>query len=211
MTNKSPFFIDQQFISQKTCDYVVDSSNFVEPDTDHNGRPICSATELDPHCTQLLYNRLEEILPQIEEHYGFDTRGVETMRITWMPEDAQDGSDVRCGNAAFVRKKWLKNKDRDLTCHLFLSTYNDASSDGFDDQFEVYGGKLQYPQYDFSFNPQAGTLIVHPSGPHFLHAFSQVLAGDLFYVTFHISSAMPHIYDPKNFPGNYKTWFSNVE
>ena len=209
--SKSPFFVDQEFISQKTSDYIIDSSNFIEPDISPDGKPMSLNRVLDPHCEQLLYNRLQEILPKIEEHYGITTRGVETMSISWIPEDSIDGDDVRCGNAAFVRKKWLKNKDRDLTCHLFLSSYNDAAIEGFDPDFEVFGGKLQYPQYDFSFNPQPGTLIVHPSGPHFLHAYSKVFAGDMFYVTFHISSQLPHIYNPKEFPGNYTSWFSDVE
>jgi hypothetical protein len=207
MTTKSPFYISQDFISQKTCDYIVDASNFIEPDTDPYGKPICANRPLDPHCEQLLFNRLQEIMPEIESHFNIEHRGVERMSITWMPEDNADGTEVRCGNAAYVRQKWLKNKDRDLTCHLFLSTFNDAANEGFDPDFEVFGGKLQFPQYDFSFNPQAGTLIVHPSGPHFLHAYSNAMAGDLFYVTFHISSQMPHIYNPKDFPGNYKSWF----
>lgn len=211
MTDKSPFFIDQEFISQKTCDYIVDSCNFVEPDSNPDGEPICTTLQLDPHNETLLYNRLLEILPKIEAYYGIEKRGIEQMSITWMPEEAADGSDVRCANAVHVRQKWLKNKDRDLTCHLFLSSFNEMASEGFDPTFEVFGGKLQFPQYNFSFQPKAGTLVVHPSGPHFVHAYSPVLAGDLFYVTFHISSAMPHIYDPKDFPGNYVSWFANLE
>ncbi|MNY65935.1 hypothetical protein D3C86_2032890 [compost metagenome] len=92
-----------------------------------------------------------------------------------------------------------------------MSSYNDARDDSFDPDYEVYGGKLQYPQYKFSFNPQVGTMIVHPAGPHFLHAYAPVVAGDLFYVTFHISSKLPHIYQPKDYPGDFTTWFADNE
>ncbi|MNF11742.1 hypothetical protein D3C80_2130240 [compost metagenome] len=54
---------------------------------------------MDEHCETLLYNRLQEVLPEIEAHYGFKTRGVESMEFSWMPEACVDGGEVRCGNA----------------------------------------------------------------------------------------------------------------
>lgn len=209
--SKSPFYVVSNFISQKTCDYVVSSSGVTEPNEDPEGQPMLTNVMLDEHTETLLYNRLQEILPEIEAHYNFKTRGVESMQFSWMPEECVDGSDVRCANAAFVRKKWMKTKDRDFAVHLFLSTYNAASEDNFDPDLEVYGGKLQFPQYKFSFNPQAGTAVVHPAGPHFIHAYSPVIAGDLFYVTFYISSIEPHIYQPTDYPGDYKSWFAEFE
>lgn len=212
MTNiRSPFYINQEFISQKTCDYIVEYSKFNEPDEQEPDKYLSKTQMMDPHCEQLLFNRLQEFLPEIEQRFGIETRGVESMTISWHPGECVDGTDIRCANAAHVKGKWLKNKDRDLTCHLFLSTYNDNVGDGFDPDYEVFGGKLQYPQYDFSLNPQAGTLIVHPSGPHFVHAYSKVLVGDLFYVTFHIKAKEPHIYNPTDYPGTYQQWFSNLK
>lgn len=209
--SKSPFYVVEDFISQKTADYLVQSSGVTEPNEDPDGNPLLTAQPMDEHCETLLYNRLLEVLPEIEKHFGFETRGVESMEFSWMPQDCADGTDVRCGNAVFARQKWIKNKDRDFTVHLFLSAYNDARDDSFDPDYEVYGGKLQYPQYKFSFNPQVGTMIVHPAGPHFLHAYAPVVAGDLFYVTFHISSKLPHIYQPKDYPGDFTTWFADNE
>lgn len=209
--SKSPFYVVPDFISQKTCDYLVSSSGITEPNEDHEGSAILTKTMMDEHCETLLYNRFQEVLPEIEAHYGFKTRGVESMEFSWMPEDCKDGGDVRCGNAVFIRKQWMKNKDRDFTVHLFLSTFNDATDDSFDPDLEVYGGKLQFPQYKFSFNPQAGTMIVHPAGPHFIHAYSPVIAGDLFYVTFHISAESVHIYQPTDYPGDYTSWFAEIK
>ncbi len=209
--SKSPFYVVPDFISQKTCDYLVSSSGITEPNEDHEGRAVLTKQMMDEHCETLLYNRLQEVLPEIEKHYGFKTRGVESMEFSWMPEDCADGVEVRCGNSVYIRQQWMKNKDRDFTVHLFLSTFNDTTSETFDPDLEVYGGKLQYPQYKFSFNPQAGTMIVHPAGPHFIHAYSPVIAGDLFYVTFHISAESVHIYQPTDYPGDYTTWFAEIE
>lgn len=209
--SKSPFYVIEDFISQKTCDYLVQSSGITEPNEDPDGNPLLTAQPMDEHCETLLYNRLREVLPEIEKHFGFETRGVESMEFSWMPQDCGDGQEVRCGNAVYARQKWIKNKDRDFTVHLFLSSFNDARDDSFDPDYEVYGGKLQYPQYKFSFNPKVGTMIVHPAGPHFLHAYSPVVAGDLFYVTFHISGVLPHIYQPKDYPGDFRSWFSDIE
>ena len=209
--SKSPFYVVEDFISQKTADYLVQSSGVTEPNEDPDGNPLLTAQPMDEHCETLLYNRLLEVLPEIEKHFGFETRGVESMEFSWMPQECADGVDVRCGNAVYARQKWIKNKDRDFTVHLFLSTHNDARDDSFDPDYEVYGGKLQYPQYKFSFHPQVGTMIVHPAGPHFLYAYAPVVAGDLFYVTFHISSKLPHVYQPKEYPGDFRSWFPQDE
>ena len=91
---------------------------------------------------------------------------------------------------------------------MFLSDYSENYP--FDSDYEVYGGKLEFPQHDFGFNPERGTLIMYPSGPHFINAFSEVLAGDLFAARFHFGTHMPFLYNPEEFPGDYTNWFSDL-
>lgn len=206
---KSPFLVIREFASQKICDMLVEDV-VMEHDTDPDGKPLCAVAELSQHNGMILLEKLTEYRERIEHHFGMKSRGTTPMTITWMPAGATDGQDVRCGNAAYLRKQWIKNKDRDLTCHLFLSVHNDNTRDGFDPDYEVYGGKLQYPQYNFGFQAEAGTLIVHPSGPHFIHAYAPVLAGDLFYVTFHLAAEDIHVYNPEDFPGTPTSWFAGL-
>lgn len=208
---KSPFYIIQDFASPKTCDYLVESSGFFEPNENQEGQPMLTQQPLDDHSQRLVYDMFLARLPEIEQHFDVKVRGVEPMQLSWMPEACIDGSDVRCGSSSYVRQKWVKHRDRDFTVHLFLSSYNDEADEGFDPDVEVYGGKLQFPQYKFSFNPQVGTMIVHPAGPQFLHSYSAVDAGDLFYVTFHFCTEQPYMYNPKDFPGDFQSWFRNIE
>jgi hypothetical protein len=87
---------------------------------------------------------------------------------------------------------------------LFLTDYNDKPP--FDEDYEVFGGKLEFPQHQFGFNPQRGTLIAFPSEPHFINMVSSILVGSLYLTKFHIATKSPLLYDPNKFPGNYNTW-----
>lgn len=204
--NKSPFFVLENFISPKQADYIVDTLNIIEPDTNSNLDPIKSV-RFNHHCESLVFNLLEGLKPTIEEYYDFKWKGTELMSFEFFPEDCANGMEPTCGNATYVGKKWLRNKNRDFTGVIFLSDYNNCSDDKFDPNYEVFGGKLQFPQYNFSFQPQRGSLVIFPAGPNFINAVSRVEAGDLFMVRFHICAEKMWPYDPKKFPGNYKTWF----
>jgi hypothetical protein len=98
--------------------------------------------------------------------------------------------------------------NRDFTGVIFLSDYQEQVP--FDDEYEVFGGKLEFYSHKFGFNPQRGTLIIFPSDPHFINATSPIQAGDLFQIRFHITCTQPYLYNPKNFPGNYTTWFNET-
>lgn len=204
--NKSPFYVVENFLSPKQADYIVDALNIVEPDTDKNNHPIKS-TRFNHHCESVVFNMLEELKPQVEQYYDFEWKGTEVMSFEFVPEESVNGYEPGCGNAIYTGGKWLRNKNRDFTGVIFLSDYNDASADEFDPNYEVFGGKLQFPQYGFSFQPQRGTMIIFPAGPNFINALSQVQAGDLYMVRFHICAEKLWPYNPKNFPGTYKTWF----
>lgn len=207
MSNKSPFYVVEDFLSPKISDQIVDALNIREPDTDMQGHPIKSV-RFSHHCESIVFDRLEDIKPEIGEYYGFDWKGTEEMSFEFFPEGCSDGMSAQCGNSVYEGgiRKWIRNSTRDFTGVIFLSDYNNGT-ENFDYNFEVFGGKLQFPQHKFSFNPKRGTLVVFPAGPHFIHSISQVQAGDLFYVKFHIVGRQAWMYDPKLFPGNFKTWF----
>jgi len=202
MDTLSPFFIKQEFLSPLLCEEIVDNLNFTIPDVDKDENPIHTFRyhELNQ---EAVFERLDPVIDELEKHYGFDYKGTEQMKFEWFPQGCI-GEPVHCENSQYLRKKWLRTKERDFTAVLFLSDYRENTP--FDGDFEVYGGKLEFPQHSFGFQPERGTLVVFPSGPHFINATNEILAGDLFTVKFHIAAKMPYLYDPSVFPGDYKTW-----
>ena len=155
----------------------------------------------------MIFERLQPFVPNIEQYYNIKYKGTEVIDFEWFPEGSV--GEAQCENSQFTpAKKWLRNRDRDLSAILFLVDYQDQAP--FDSEFEVSGGKLEFAQHDFGFVPERGTLIMFPSVPHFINATAEVLAGDLYQARFHIGAMAPFLYDPQDFPGNYTNWFSHL-
>jgi len=202
---KSPFVVVQDFISPLLCERIIDATACFSPDTDIKGKPIRTVKH-NQQAEQLLMDRLSELVPSLESHYGFDYKGTEPMNVEWFPEGSE--GPVTCESSSFIKKKWVKTKDREFSGVIFLNDYQDRVP--FDDTFEVYGGKLEFPQWGFGFNPQRGTLIIYPSGPHFINKTSPILVGDLYQVKIHMASHEPFLFNLKNFPGDYTNWFKDT-
>lgn len=188
------------------CEKILDLVNFTTTDKDPAGRPIpmvrsCELAE------EALFSKLSEARSDIFKHYGIEYRGTERMQFHWFPANTK--GELGCENSEYVRKQWLRVRNRDLTAVLFLSDYQDKLP--FDGDYEVYGGKLEFPQWKFGFNPERGTLVVFPSVPHFINAVSPVLAGDLFLVKIHMASKQIFLFDPKQYPGDLNSWFSHLQ
>lgn len=205
-TTHSPFFIIQDFLSPLNTEEVVDSLACYEPDTDTEGFAMRNIRTND-FSEELIYDTLQEYIPEIEKHYGLQYKGTERVIFEWYPHGCAS-QEPRCENSSYVKKPdksaWVRNRDRDLSCILFMSDYQDEVP--FDSDYEVYGGKLEFPQHHFGFNPQRGTLIVFPSDPHFINVITDVAFGDLFLARFHIAAKEPFLYDPRKFPGDYRSW-----
>jgi hypothetical protein len=202
---KSPFLVVQNFISPLLCEQIVNASEMFVPDTDREDNPTKTMTR-NEEVEGILFERLQQLIPQIENHFGVQYRGTEPMYVEWFPEESS-GSLV-CESSCYLRKKWVKTKDRDFSGILFLSDYQDNVP--FDSEFEVYGGKLEFPQWGFGFNPQRGTLIIYPSGPHFINTTTKIHVGDLYQTRLHIATQQPFLFDAKYFPGDYRTWFKDT-
>lgn len=192
----------QEFISPLQAEIIVDHLNVTVPDTDTEDTPVLMRI---PHKTAeaLVFERLEHIIPRIESYYNVQYKGTEQPIVfEWYAEGAS--GYPRCENSHYVKGKWVRTKHRDLSCVLFLSEYRDNLP--FDEDYEVYGGKLEFPQHKFGFNPQRGTLIVHPSDPHFINVTTQSNVGELFQVRINITTKDPLIYSPEGYPGDFTVW-----
>lgn len=203
MTTKSPFYVIQDFLSPLLCEEMIYNLDMCVPDTDKEGHPIRTVKHNET-LQEIIFDRMSQNILELENHYGVTYAGTEQMLFEWYPQGCS-GESVHCENSNYIKGKWLKTKNRDFSGIIFLSDYRDKIP--FDNDFEVYGGKLEFPQHGFGFNPARGTLILFPSVPHFINATTQIQFGDLYQVRFHIATRTPFLYDPKQFPGNFYSWF----
>ncbi len=202
---KSPFLIYRDFISPLYCEEIISDLRYYDPDVDPDNNPLKMSRHNEKH-EEELFVRLQMIVPDITQYYDVEYKGTERMGFEYLAEGVV--SEPECGNAQYLRKKWMRTKDRDFSMVLFLSDYN--QNPPFDNEYEVYGGKLEFPQHGFGFEPERGTLVIFPSLPHFIYANAPVIMGDLFQVKMHIAATEPYLYDPANFPGDYTNWFSEL-
>ena len=206
MTPKTPFLIFRHLFSPLLCEKLISNLNITTPDYDKQGRGIASIRHNQKN-EQIVFDQVSPTIENIEQHYGVEYRGFERPTFEWYVEDIEE--KWKCGNSEYLHEKWVRVRDRDLTGIIFLTDHQGTPP--FDPDFEVCGGKFEFPQHQFGFEPERGTMIIFPSGPHFLHRTAPVLAGDLFQVRFHISAMEPFLYQPRDFPGDYTTWFMGLE
>lgn len=205
MRPKSPFVVYQEFLSPLMCEEIIDLMDVTTPDVDKDGYPLPSLRHNDKG-EQIIFERFQRLFKGVDQYYNVEYRGTEKMLFEWYPQGSK--SKMVCDSCDFIGKKWVRSRDRDITSVLFLSDYNESA--GFDSLYEVYGGKLEFPNHNFGFNPERGTLIMFPSTPHFVNAVSPILAGDSFQVRIHMATQSPFLYQPGDFPGNFLSWFPNL-
>lgn len=199
---KSPFYIVPEFLSPMMCEEVIELCDFNVPDTNIEGKNV-KMMKTAESAEAIIYERLLLLLPEIQDYYQLTYKGTAPIEFEWYPTESE--GVAHCENSRFLRGKWLRVEKRDLTGVLFLSDYQE--SEFFEQDYEVYGGKLEFPQHRFGFNPQRGTLVIFPSDPHFINVTSKVHVGDLFQARIQIDSTKPYFYNPQMFPGDYTQWF----
>lgn len=211
-TIKSPFFVLSEFLSPMLCEKIVQDIEPVEPDRDIDGNPL-KMLKMHDEYENMIWERLQPHVPVLENHYNCKYKGTEQMMFNIYPEYAKKPAEQpHSVNSKFLRKKWVKVHDVDLTGVLWLKDYHDGVP--LDPRYEVYGGKLEFPAYNFSLVPQRGTLVIFPAGPHFIHAISPVLVSNLIQVNINISirdnNDGMYIYQPADFPGTWTQWFEGM-
>jgi hypothetical protein len=202
---KAPFKIIRNFLSPKLCEQFCDTIGFFDADIDADGNPI-RMFKYNEMIEEAIFARLQVLVPALESHYEIQYKGTERIQVEWYTEGVK--AKPQCENSQYARGKWVRTYNRDLSAVLFFSDYQDQLP--FDSDYEVFGGKLEFPQHAFSFNPIRGTLIVYPSVPHFINAISEIQAGELYLARIHMTATAPFLYNPEKYPGNYTTWFNEL-
>jgi hypothetical protein len=206
MTIKSPFLVYQNFLSSTDCDQLAQT---VRVELLKNDEGVLQPVNRFHEEAELeIFDKFQHLIPEIEEHFGVKYRGTEHLVFQQFPVSNQNAEEPHCENAVFKRKKWLRVKDRDLTGILWLKDYQESPP--FNIQTQVLGGKLEFPVYNFGFQPQKGTLIVYPSCERFISLTTPILVGELQCVRFHICGEGFWLYDPEKFKGDFRTWFSDI-
>jgi hypothetical protein len=210
-TTRSPFYVIEHAISPARCEQLCKELSIIKPTLDASGRPLKhERLVVDEEHVLRLQQLLREHAPAIEERYTAKVKGMEKPVFQQFFEDAAHPCQEHgCENSKYVRRKWVKVRDIDLVGYLWLKDFN--SGVPLDPRFEVYGGKLEFPAYNFSLVPQRGTLVLFPAGPHFITAISPVFAGSLEQIKITVKLTTPNdtmwLYQPANFPGTYQQWF----
>lgn len=207
---KSPFIIRPDFLSPLTCEKILSDLNQTAPNFDEEDAPI-KIERFNLLWEQDIIDRFQDVKPEIEERYNAQYRGLEKPVFQVYPENAnQPAEPPGCENAKYIRKRWVKHKDVDLVGFVWLKNYN--SSVPLDPRTEVFGGKLEFPAYNFSLVPQAGTLVMFPAGPHFITVISPILLGSLPQIKLTVSIKSKEnglwLYQPSEFPGKWTDWLN---
>lgn len=207
---KSPFIIEQNFLSPLTCEKIIDDIRVGEPDKDTDGNP----KKLERHnlfWEQEIGERFHSLIPQIETTYDCIYRGLEKPLFQFYPENATvPAEQPGCENSRYIRKKWVMHKDVDLVGFVWLKDYNENVP--LDPRHEVFGGKLEFPAFNFSLVPQRGTLVLFPAGPHFITVISPILLSELYQIKLtaciNTKDKGRWFYNPANHPGKWDQWLA---
>lgn len=208
---RSPFLTVEDFISPATCERLIKELGIAPTPREQDQKAVKNERILkDAEYVQLFKGLMQEQVSRIESQYNGSVVGMEPPVFQQYFEDPKNPCEVHgCEAAKYIRKKWVKVKDVDLVGYIWLKDFGGGVP--LDPRFEVYGGKLEFPAYNFSLVPQRGTLVLYPAGPHFITAISPILVGSLeqIKVTVKLKSADgAWMYQPQNFPGTYQDWFS---
>lgn len=197
---KSPFLIQEAALSNKVCDQILfDLQNFEDM------TPLSEPHQIsDEVTTDLLMDYAPAWKNMISSYYGVDVAKVESIELWNIPE----GFDYKanCDNSKFYNNVWIRTSPVDFTSLIFLQ--NTAEHAPVDIRYELFGGRYEFPQYNFGFNPTTGVMITHPSDPHFINGFSTPLGADLFVIKIKYSCKDLYLHDPKQFPGDIACWFN---
>lgn len=196
VVTKSPFLVDQKLVPIKLCEELVRASMkhtgevFIEP---VNNKDV---NELIDHY----------LVNNISERYGYN---IVHSDVTIESHSINTLSKHVCESTVFSNGTWYRNKDIDFVTVIFLKDHLQMD-EAIDTSFEVVGGKLEFPTFEFGFNPERGTCITYPAVPNFMNCISKVEIGQLDLLRIVHRSDTMFVYEPKEYPGDIKSWFAHL-
>lgn len=144
-----------------------------------------------------------EISKQINKHY--DTK-IKNFSVTSETYDEGVEEIHRADNSVYSNGNWYRNKDIDFTTIIFLKDFN--TKPPLDPNTEIFGGNLEFPTFNFTFNPEAGTAVTYPAYPNFLNVFTPPKIGTNHILRISYESDTMFVYDHSKFHGKPNDWFN---
>lgn len=209
---RSPFYIQEDFISPLRCEQLIEKFALKVPDRNAEGAPLKHHRVIPSDSCGDVRSELAAITPIIEQRYDGVFSAEPMLQFQQYFENPKVPAEPHMVDGfTYQRKKWTKMKNINLVGIVWLKSYH--SSVPLDPRYETYGGKLEFPSYNFSLTPVRGTLVVFPATEHFVNATSHVLLGSLEQIKITIplqqEDGSPWRYIPANYPGSFQEWFLN--
>lgn len=197
LSPKSPFLVNQFVLPNKLCEEFVRASM---PNTgDMFSEPV---NNID--VSGILDNI---IIPNINTHYKTN---IAKSDITIESHSENSVPVHACESSVFSAGKWYRNKDIDFVTIIFLKNHLSNTDDPIDTSFEIFGGNLEFPTFDFKFKAERGTAVTYPAVPNFINTISQVKIGQLNLLRIVHRSDTMFVYEPFKYTGTPATWFANL-
>ena len=194
MQIKSPFLINQDYLPIKLCESLIDIA-FVKDDSFFS----------EHLADERLHAYIQQLNIQIETHFNTKIKSTISSYDTY---DTNVSETHRADNSVFKNGTWYRNKDIDFTTIIFMKDGN--TKPPIDTNTEVFGGKLEFPTFNFSFNPEVGTSITFPAYPNFLNLFTPPKIGTNHILRLSHESDIMFEYDHSKFPGTMNDWFKHL-
>jgi len=202
---KSPFLVIEETISPQRCEGIVSEYALVKPSMSIDGEPLAYERYLTKNSEVLLQEVFSQYGELIAEKYGSSIENIFPKFQQFWENVKSPAQQIALPGWKYARKKWTKTADVDLIAIIWMKDFN--SSVPLDPRFETYGGKVEFPSFDFSFVPVRGTMIIFPAVPNFAYALSHVLYGSMEQIICGIKLNNSLEYKAENFPGTYRDWF----
>jgi len=205
MEKKKPFLIFKDFVSPLACEQIITDLKIhnTYPIIGQDGSPRKSIFHNNLNTTRIM-NRFDDVVSKMEENFDTSYLGTHQLMFEWYPTQYKKVETV-CD--AYHYKKsdgWKKANLLDFTAILWLNEFNDSSD--FDPYYEVYGGNLNFPNFDINFKPSRGTLLLFPSTPNFVYNVGNISYGSLTQVHFQIRTATGFTFNKDEYDMNPKNW-----
>ena len=185
----SPFYVIEDFISPFQCERFISLNASGKSQTiqklNGGGIPLIENSFADH--TESIQNRFNCILSE-----SIDSTFIQ------LKENSTGGSTPPAIPGWMnSRKKWFRTENIDFVGIIPLKTF--SSDVPMDTRFEVYGGKIEFQNFNFSILPERGSLILIPSAPNFIHSISPILFGTFEYIQILLSTTEPWVYNSELF------------